>query len=960
MGSDGVVPHSRIQHDAAGTFRGGRASEEAVAGPRTAFKDKFQQTIITIHRWLGILACIYFVIWFVSGVVLAYVRWPAMDPAEKLTMLKQVDWNQVQVMPDKALAAAGMSEFPRDLRLEMSGGKPVYRIIDWKKGHHTVSAVTGAPIVRVSPEQALRIVQEQRSAPGATLAKGDLYRDQWTVTGYWNADRPFHLVHMNDAAGTQYYVSVATGEIVLDTTRHERMWNWVGSIPHWAYFEFIRWDTVVWEWTIYVAASIGIFIAFSGLWIGFSRLRLRSRYANGKASPFTGWMKWHHISGVIGGVFLAAWISSGLLTMYPGGFLETRKIVETEYSGYAGSKSPAFTLPGLAKLRAYTAERITFRRVGGEAIAVLENNGAKPLMVDVTTGQVRTLSLGQITQAARAMMPQANVVSTVLLKTGDEYWHSGFHAVKVPAVRVIFDDPAKSWFHMDPQTGEVLGLVDKTSRVDRWTVVALHDLDWWWLLQQGRWWDVFLFAVTVPGLIISVTALTISFRRLQRTNLVPAGVAGVLSGGRSRPAPSGGGSMPLAARSDTMLVAYASQTGTAQGLAEKTAAALRSAGVKVALRDLGHVDAATLAEVRRAIFIVATTGDGDTPDHAITFERRVMRRAASLQGLDYALLALGDRQYRSFCGFGTSLHRWLQAGGARALFTPIHVHDLDADALAAWSRQLSSTTGHSADLVVERAPFEAWRLLKRRHLNPGSAGGAAFHLEFGSVSGSARWEAGDIAQVATSFWSAFDPSGEIVEREFSIASAPVDGRLHLLVRQMRSEQGDLGPASALLTERTAIGDEIPLRVRRNAGFRPPADDRPMILVGNGTGLAGLRSHLRRRVALGHKQNWLIFGERNAATDAFYADELRAWQARGELERLDLVYSRDQAERGYVQHKLAEAADEVRAWVARGAAIYVCGSLNGMAPAVTETLVAILGEPAFEALIESGGYRRDVY
>jgi sulfite reductase (NADPH) flavoprotein alpha-component len=960
MGSDGTVRQARTQHSAVDSLLGRIGRSEAATVPRTPLKDQFQQAIITIHRWVGIVACLYFVVWFVSGLVLAYVRWPAMDSAEKLAVLKPLDWRQVQVMPDKALAAAGMSEFPRELRLEMSGGKPVYRITDWKKRHHTVSAATGQPIAGVSANEALRIVREQLSAPGATLAKSDLHRDQWTVTGYWNKERPFHLIHMNDRAGTQYYVSVATGEIVLDTRRYERVWNWVGAIPHWLYFEMIRWDTPVWQWTVYIAASVGIFVAVSGLWIGFSRLRLRARYANGKASPFTGWMKWHHVSGVIGGLFLAAWITSGLLTMYPGGFLEKRDIEKVEYTRYAGSQSAAFVAPALAEAQVGAAKRITYRWVGGEPIVVLEDGLSKPRMLDAATGRPRTLSVDQIAQAARAMMPHSGVVSATLLRTGDEYWHSGFYAKKLPVVRVAFADPAGTWFHMDPETGEVLGMVDDTGRVDRWSVVAIHDIDWGWLLAHRPWWDLVLFGVTLPGLLISITALTISFRRLQRTNLLPASASGVILGGRSRPASKAGGHTPLAARSDAMLVAYASQTGTAQALAEKTAESLRDAGLKVALRDLGHVDAAVLAEVRRAIFIVATAGDGDAPDHAMAFERRVMRRAASLQGLEYALLALGDRQYRVFCGFGASLHRWLQAGDARPLFAPVEVHDLDPGALSDWSRQLGAVTGHLGELVVERAPFEPWRLVERRHMNPGSAGWPVFHLELEPVSGSAHWEAGDIAQVATRPWPEFVASAEIAEREFSIASTSADGRLHLLIRQMRNAHGELGVASALLTDRAAIGDEIPLRVRRNAGFHPPADDRPMILVGNGTGLAGLRAHIRRRVALGHKRNWLIFGERNAAADAFYAGELQALREHGELERLDLVFSRDQPVRRYVQHQLDDAADEVRAWVARGAAIYVCGSLNGMASAVTETLVAILGEDGFEALTQNGGYRRDVY
>jgi sulfite reductase (NADPH) flavoprotein alpha-component len=338
-----------------------------------------------------------------------------------------------------------------------------------------------------------------------------------------------------------------------------------------------------------------------------------------------------------------------------------------------------------------------------------------------------------------------------------------------------------------------------------------------------------------------------------------------------------------------------------------------------------------------------------------------MRRPAALNGLEYAVLALGDRHYNAYCGFGVALDRWLQASGARRLFPSVEVHDLDPQALALWSRKLGDITGRRDDLAVERAPFRPWRLVERRHLNPGSAGWPVYHLEFEPVSGPATWKAGDIAQVAASSWASFaEDRAEVVEREFSIASAPGDGRIHLLVRQMRTDKGELGVASSLLTVHTSVGDEIPLRIRANTGFHPPADDRPMILVGNGTGLAGLRSHIRRRIALGHRRNWLIFGERNAPTDTYYADELAAWRDRGDLERIDLVFSRDQTERRYVQHRLAEAAEEVRAWVAQGAAIYVCGSLHGMAPAITETLVAILGESAFEGLTRRGRYRRDVY
>jgi sulfite reductase (NADPH) flavoprotein alpha-component len=177
---------------------------------------------------------------------------------------------------------------------------------------------------------------------------------------------------------------------------------------------------------------------------------------------------------------------------------------------------------------------------------------------------------------------------------------------------------------------------------------------------------------------------------------------------------------------------------------------------------------------------------------------------------------------------------------------------------------------------------------------------------------------------------------------------------------MRTADGHFGVASGFLTASLVLGHSIPMRVRRNPGFHGPSDDRPILMIGNGTGIAGLRAHLQRRVTLRHRRNWLIFGERNSAYDSFYADELRQWRAAGYLEGLDLVFSRDQATRCYVQNRLLQLESDVRGWIDAGAAIYVCGSVRGMAPGVHECLTTILGEDQLGSLARNGRYLRDVY
>jgi sulfite reductase (NADPH) flavoprotein alpha-component len=407
--------------------------------------------------------------------------------------------------------------------------------------------------------------------------------------------------------------------------------------------------------------------------------------------------------------------------------------------------------------------------------------------------------------------------------------------------------------------------------------------------------------------------------------------------------------------------------------------------------------------------VASTTGEGDAPDAAAAFVRDALAGPADLRGLRYGLLALGDREYRNYCGFGRRLDAWLRHGGAEPLFDPVEVDDGDEGALRHWQHHLGQLAG-DADLADWSAPHYArWRLRARRLLNPGSVGEGCFHLELEPADGSPLcWQAGDVAEIGpchadamveaylgvlasgragTRAAGAGDALRELLassvlppleelrgvdattlparlrplpHREYSIASIPADGALHLLVRRMQRPDGSPGLGSGWLTAHVPVGAPVRLRVRTNANFHVADDARPLIMVGNGSGIAGLRALLKQRIARGHRRNWLLFGERNAVHDFHYRDEILQWRDQGWIERLDLAFSRDQAERVYVQHRLAASASVLRERIDEGAAVYVCGSLKGMAPGVHAVLVDVLGATNLERLQVEGRYRRDVY
>lgn len=410
------------------------------------------------------------------------------------------------------------------------------------------------------------------------------------------------------------------------------------------------------------------------------------------------------------------------------------------------------------------------------------------------------------------------------------------------------------------------------------------------------------------------------------------------------------------------LVAYASQTGTAEKLAQQTAQQLEQANIAlqsdIAVRvvPLNKVTTAQLRTCSRALFIVSTYGEGEAPDNGNRFLHRLDKSA--LDHLHYAVLALGDKTYSRFCAFGQQLHHRLQAQGAHLLFDLIEVDRGDDSALRHWQYFLGQLTGHSYFADWNKPSYEQWRLLERSHINSGSQGAPVYvlRLQPAAESTSAAWEAGDIAEIGPHN----DPA--LPHREYSIASIPATGTLDLLVRQVRDESGKPGLGSGWLTQDAQVGSNILLRVRSNSRFHAPAAEVPMILIGNGTGIAGLRAHLFAREKIGAGPNWLFFGERNAACDLFFKADIRRWQASGVITHLDLAFSRDPTltSARYVQDLLPPVADKLRQWVAQGAAIFVCGSLQGMAEGVDHELASILGREQLEALADARRYCRDVY
>jgi sulfite reductase (NADPH) flavoprotein alpha-component len=215
-------------------------------------------------------------------------------------------------------------------------------------------------------------------------------------------------------------------------------------------------------------------------------------------------------------------------------------------------------------------------------------------------------------------------------------------------------------------------------------------------------------------------------------------------------------------------------------------------------------------------------------------------------------------------------------------------------------------------------------------------------------------------------------------RLYSISSSPLatPGELHLTVDAVRydiAERRRLGVASTFLADRLPVGAKVKVYLQKAHGFGLPADPKtPVIMVGPGTGIAPFRSFLWHRAAQKAKgKAWLFFGHQHEATDFFYRDELEGFLGNGTLAKLSTAWSRDGAQKVYVQDRMREAGVELWRWLAKeDAHFYVCGDAKRMAKDVEKAVLAVasahggLSEAEaqkFLADLKAGGrYQADVY
>jgi len=518
-----------------------------------------KRLLFQIHRWLGISAALFMVLWFFSGLVIIYA--PALNQsklqqqAHAETLKVESGWlslgeawqasagarreaakasrpdsvpnsgQRAQADGNHAEASSARTDAEIvDASLVRHAGLPVWLVDDSRGRRYAISAIDGS-LHRTSGEEALVIAAawaDDKAVSPRLVETADQFASLRNSEGL----RPFHRVALDDGAGRELIISARSGEVLQDATRVDRALYWAGNWLHmFRPLDFVGWGSARHDVLTWVS-GVALISALTGLIIGWLRWRPgwfgRPTYAEGRTQPYRApWFRWHFWAGLTGGVLAFLWVLSGFLNNNPWHLFGQASPSREEIAKYRGAEVPQSMMTWQPSPMAVwldsTIVELSWHRLGDEAVLIAHDRSGQRIARD--TGRA-SFSVFALDAAIRRIGDNARIERRTPQSDYDAYYyprHNRSPAERpLPVIRAELDDDVHTVFYIDPADGRILARQDDSRRTFRWLFSALHHWDFGWLYQSPLW-DVWMVAWCLAGLVLSVTATVIGWRRLGRT-----------------------------------------------------------------------------------------------------------------------------------------------------------------------------------------------------------------------------------------------------------------------------------------------------------------------------------------------------------------------------------------------------------------------------------------------------------
>src|SRR6185436_15634510 len=381
---------------------------------------KLRKLLILSHRYLGIVLSLMFVMWFVTGIGMIYSRgMPRLTPQTRLSRLSPLDLSAVRLSPSQAVEQGNLRRPEGRVTLLTVDGRPAYRFGE----SATVYADTGEYMTGIDSNGATRVAAEFLKVLQEKIhIAGQLTKpDQWTLT--LTRLLPLYHLTVDDEAHTEIYVSPETAEVVQVTTRPSRALAWVSTIPHFLHFASLRMSGQ-WARTMTWIPAAACVLAFLGIVLGIVQYRKKKPHV-----PYSGWMRWHYLTGIVFGVLTLTWAFSGLLSMEPWAWTNDDEVDRAVQQAFSSEMENIDVFPGFDAavwqgiLHGRVAKEIEFARVLDEPSYIVRTSPEVKSLVGWPDGGHQPYFVSRDPDSTRFIVPlnsmaerQDGIATDVLVK----------------------------------------------------------------------------------------------------------------------------------------------------------------------------------------------------------------------------------------------------------------------------------------------------------------------------------------------------------------------------------------------------------------------------------------------------------------------------------------------------------------------------------------------------------------
>ncbi|MDR1716963.1 MAG: PepSY domain-containing protein [Prevotella sp.] len=474
--------------------------------------------LYSIHRILGTILSILFLVWFLSGFVMIYHTFPKATERDKNKHMYPLQGDMLAL--DSILA----NNIPKDeeisaLSLKSYAGTPFFEV----KTSDSIYRIPASPDMELkTPPDYQEIKAYAQRWCQAEIVRVDTLREleQWIPFGPLRKDFPIYKFYFGDEGKSQLYVSSVSGDALQFTDKDSRFWAWLGAIPHWVYFTSLRQNSQQWMDVVIWLSGIGSVMCIAGLILGIRSYIKEYRRKKKMKSPYRKFAyKWHHILGFMFGIFVFTFVFSGMMSLakVPGWMVKVHD-PSAEKRLYSKQKIESDT---------YTLDyRLLYEKYHGQIKSVEWSSfGQKPIYkaviddrlhtIDASGTSVLAMQLDEAAIKSRISLLHKEPAVISLMDEYDNYYVGLTDHLPLPVYKVQVEDADNSTYYINPKNGNTRYFNNNT-KVRRWSYQALHSFKFKFLAERPVLWNIVMWTTMIGGTLVSLTGVWLGFRYIKR------------------------------------------------------------------------------------------------------------------------------------------------------------------------------------------------------------------------------------------------------------------------------------------------------------------------------------------------------------------------------------------------------------------------------------------------------------